>query len=137
FKKLKANTENKNIKADLFNMAIYDKEDKLYFSGKAGRNSALSKNGDREVLAQSLDNIAKGERVSFVNIDVEGYEKQALIGMKNTIETYKTKMLVAVYHRSEDMFDIPILVKKLNPEYKLYIRHYRYIPAWDTNLYCV
>lgn len=137
FKKLKTNIQNKNINADLFNMAIFDKEDKLYFSGKAGRNSALSKNGDREVLAQSLDNIAKGNKVSFVNIDVEGYERQALLGMKNTIEKYKTRILVAIYHRSEDIFEIPILAKKLNPDYKFYMRHFRYIPAWDTNLYCI
>jgi hypothetical protein len=42
-----------------------------------------------------------------------------------------------MYHRNEDIFELPLLVKKLNPNYKIYIRHRLYIPAWETNLYAV
>ena len=34
-----------------------------------------------------------------------------------------------------DIFELPLLIKTLNPSYKLYIRHQLYIPAWETNLY--
>jgi hypothetical protein len=42
-----------------------------------------------------------------------------------------------MYHKSEDMYVLPILVNKLNPHYKLYLRRLPYIPAWDLNLYAI
>lgn len=140
FKRLEKNISEAGINAELFNVAAFDREETLFFNKKAGRNSAISKEGGEkavEIKGNSLDNLMKGERVSLVNMDVEGFEKEALLGMKETIKNYKTKLLVACYHRSEDIFELPLLLKKLNPSYKLYFRHYRYIPAWDTNLYCV
>ena len=46
-------------------------------------------------------------------------------------------MMVSLYHRNEDIFELPLLLKTINPNYKLYIRHQLYIPAWETNLYAV
>jgi len=44
---------------------------------------------------------------------------------------------VAVYHRNEDIFELPLLIRQLCPKYKLYLRHKLYYPAWETNLYAV
>lgn len=44
---------------------------------------------------------------------------------------------VALYHRNEDMFAIPLQIAELNRKYKFYMRHHPYIPDWDTNLYCI
>jgi hypothetical protein len=70
-------------------------------------------------------------------MDVEGGEKEALEGCRKTIELWKPKMLVSAYHRSEDLYALPMQIRRLCPEYRFYFRHYRYIPAWDTNLYCI
>ena len=43
--------------------------------------------------------------------------------------------MVSLYHRNEDIFELPLLIQRINPKYKLYIRHKLYIPAWETNLY--
>ena len=140
FSRMERELSSRGIKARLINKAIYSHEAELYFLKKSGRNSSISSQKTEKSIvipADSLDNIAKGERISFVNMDVEGYEKEALLGMRETIKRYKTKLLVACYHRSEDIFELPLLALELNPSYKLYFRHYRYIPAWDTNLYCV
>lgn len=45
--------------------------------------------------------------------------------------------MVSLYHRNEDIFALPLLIRRLNPNYDLYIRHQLYIPAWETNLYAV
>ena len=37
---------------------------------------------------------------------------------------------------SEDIFALPLQVHSLCPDYKLYLRRYPYIPAWDLNLIC-
>ncbi|HCA56163.1 MAG TPA: FkbM family methyltransferase, partial [Ruminococcaceae bacterium] len=41
----------------------------------------------------------------------------------------------ALYHRSEDIFKLPLLLKEINPSYRLYLRQHPHIPAWDLNLY--
>ena len=45
--------------------------------------------------------------------------------------------MISLYHRNEDIFELPLLVKRINPRYRLFIRHLPYIPAWETNLYAV
>ena len=139
YKKLCATVEKIGLvkKANLHNVAAYKEKDILLFTNKAGRQSALSKTQGIETEANSLDNVLQGKRASFINMDVEGAEKDAIEGCRNTIKNWKPKMLISAYHRSEDLFALPLQVLEIEPEYKIYFRHYRYIPAWDTNLYCV
>ena len=73
----------------------------------------------------SFDNLDVPDRnVSFVKMDIEGSERKALEGMKNTILKYKPKLAICVYHKFEDLWELPLYIKKLVPEYKLYIRNY-------------
>ena len=139
YKKLCLAVESMNLteKANCLNMAAYKEAGTMLFSNKAGRQSALSRTQGIEIPVDSLDNALNGKRASFINMDVEGGEKEAIMGCRRTIEQWKPKMLIAVYHRSEDMYAIPLQIREICPEYQFYMRHYRYIPAWDTNLYCI
>ncbi len=96
-------------------------------------NSALY----REVKMMKTDTMLRGEAATYIKMDVEGSEEQALLGAADTISKFKPKLNIALYHRNEDMFKLPLLVNKLNRRYKLYMRHHPYIPDWDTNLYCI
>ena len=139
YKKLCLNVESMGLsdKANLLNVAAYKESGTMLFSNKAGRQSALSKTQGIETPVDSLDNAIQGARVSFVNMDVEGGEKEAIEGCRKTIERWKPKMLISAYHRSEDLYALPMQMRELCPDYRFYFRHYRYIPAWDTNLYCI
>jgi hypothetical protein len=68
---------------------------------------------------------------------VEGAEREALLGSRNTILRDSPALLVSAYHRSADLFSLPLLVHDLNPNYRLYLRRMAGIPAWDINLYAV
>ena len=124
---------------ELHNSAAWCKDTELPFSSKAGRNSSLSNMGSTSEMtsARSVDSILSGREASLIKMDVEGAEREALWGCSHTIMKYKPRLMVALYHRTEDIFQLPILVNRLNPRYKLYIRHQLYIPAWETNLYAV
>lgn len=76
-------------------------------------------------------------RVDFIKYDVEGAEREALLGSRATIERDAPALLVSVYHRSGDIFELPRLVHELNPAYRLYLRRMAGLPAWDINLYAV
>ena len=120
----------------IYNCAAWECDDTLTFSDNAGRQAALSKKG-KAVNARSVDSILAGEKVTYIKYDVEGAEKQALLGSKKTIKKFCPKLIIAIYHRSEDLFELPLLIKKLNPSYKLYLRHSPYIPAWEINLFAI
>ena len=56
-------------------------------------------------------------------------------GLSETINAYHPTISCAVYHRNEDMFNIPLLLASMYSKCKLYMRHFPYVPAWDTNIY--
>lgn len=122
--------------AEAVNAAAWERDGELYFTKGGGRQAKVEQKG---VLtkAVSVDSLLKSGRADYIKYDVEGEEKSALKGSQQTIKTYSPKLCIAVYHKLLDMFDIPIEVLRLNPDYKLYMRHFPYYPAWETNLFAV
>lgn len=121
----------------IYNNAAWCTDTQLPFSSKAGRNSSLANQGVKYIDSRSVDSILGGREATIIKMDVEGAEREALWGSCQTITKYNPRLMVALYHRNEDIYELPLLVHKLNPRYKLYIRHQLYIPAWETNLYAV
>ena len=133
FKKLLKNTEELDNIACL-NMGAWDKKDTLIFSKKAGRNSKLSAEG---VGVEVTDIDSLEIPATFIKMDIEGSELKALCGMKKTIKTYSPKLYVCAYHRNEDLYSLPLKILSIDSGYKIYFRHSKYIPAWESNFYCI
>lgn len=133
YKKLLKNTDGmKNIST--LNMGVWSKRDTLIFDAEAGRNSKLSAEGvSIEVTDIDSLNIAP----TFIKMDIEGSEMKALEGAEKTIKKYLPKLYICAYHRNEDLFALPLKIKELSEKYKIYFRHSKYIPAWESNFYCV
>ncbi len=137
FQKLSQYAEGKeNVTALPF--AAWNEFANFNFSGGGGRQSALSSDGKVSVQAVAVDEILdENQKISYVKMDVEGAEREALSGMKALLFAQKPKLSVACYHRTEDLLTLIPLIHSLNPDYRIYLRHHPYIPFWDTNLYCV
>ncbi len=134
FKKLeKYVDERENI--SIYNNAVWCIDTQLPFSSKSGRQSSLANQGAKMIESRSVDSILGGKEATIIKMDVEGAEREALWGSCLTITKHNPRLMVALYHRNEDIFELPLLVNKINPKYKLYVRHQLYIPAWETNLY--
>lgn len=118
------------------NAAVWSKNEKLFFDKKSGRMASVSQNGI-QLDGITIDELAKERSFSYIKADVEGCEYNAIVGGRHTIGTQKPKLNIALYHCSEDIFQLPLAIKNICPEYKFYLRHHPYIPAWDTNLYCI
>jgi FkbM family methyltransferase len=95
-----------------------------------------------EVPVTALDTVCEdvlpnGTHMDYIKYDVEGAETEALLGSRAIIQRDAPALLVSAYHRSHDLFRLPLLVHELNPDYKLYLRRMAGVPAWDINLYAV
>lgn len=143
FKKLAAYCEEYGGAAELvpINAAAWSEDATLTFGAEGNRNSGLfapTKTAKSvEVSARSLDSVVKDNKIDYIKYDVEGAEKEALLGSVETIKRCCPALLVSAYHRSEDIFALPLLVHSLCPDYRLFYRRYPYVPAWDLNLLCI
>ncbi len=139
FRKLTAAAEELGIQnAKLYNIAAWNKREDLVFYSRSGRNSAHTTSHSglkaKTIKADRVDNYIT-DSVDFINIDAEGSDLNALEGLTEIISKYKPTISCAVYHRNEDMFAIPLYLAEKYGDFKMYIRHFPYIPAWDTNIY--
>ena len=118
--------------------AAWNEKATLLYDASGNRNAGLNTGAKKtaEVEAITIDSLTD-ERVDYIKYDVEGAEKEALLGSLETIKAHRPALLVSAYHRSEDIFELPLLVNSLEPSYKLYLRRYPYVPAWDLNLLAV
>lgn len=134
FKKLHQNTLNlKNI--NLVNACVGEKDGQTEFNMSGDRNAHLGKGETVNVV--TVDSLAKQTVPSFIKMDIEGEELFAIKGATETVKKYKPKMQIACYHRTEDFIDLYKAVLNLNGNYKIYLRHFKYIPAWDINFYFI
>jgi FkbM family methyltransferase len=82
------------------------------------------------------DDVINNCRIDLIKMDVEGFELNCLKGLKEIIQTYKPILEISIYHRPEDIYEIPEFIESLNIDYDMYIRthHDWYI---ETVLYCL
>jgi FkbM family methyltransferase len=124
-----------NVK--IINKGLWHKEETLRFH-KADMGSRISSDGEEIIETISLDEYLKNEEepVTFIKMDIEGAELNALKGAEQTIKKYKPKLAICIYHKPEDIWEIPNILLDFVPNYKFYIRHY-YFDDRDTILYAM
>ena len=84
-----------------------------------------------------MDDLLQGNRISFIKLDIEGAECNALKGARNIIQKNKPKIAVCLYHRLQDFWEIPSILKQMVPEYRFYVRHHQNGTFGGTVLYAV
>ena len=93
----------------------------------------------QQVTVVSVDAVLGNEHADYMKFDVEGVEKEALEGAAGHLvpdgNGALPKLLVAAYHHDEDIFALPLLLWKLQPEYQIYLRKHPYVPAWEINIF--
>lgn len=102
---------------------VSDSEGTLYFNANEGSSSAVTLEGDSAIHVTTIDACIASE-VSFIKMDLEGWEINALKGAAQHIARERPKLAIAVYHRPSDMWGIFNLVDSYAPGYRIYLRHY-------------
>lgn len=103
--------------------ALSDTKGKLSFDPGSGSASCVSGHGQYEVDATTLD-AEVNDKVTFIKMDLEGWELRALIGARGHVATDHPKMAIAVYHSASDFRNVFKWVTSQYAKYQVYLRHY-------------
>ncbi len=120
------------------NASAWENDGQLVFKSAGNRNSNAFSGGKETVVdSVKIDTLSENTHVDYIKYDVEGAEMCALLGSRETILRDCPDMLVSLYHRSGDVFDIPLYISENYPDYDLYLRRNECIPAWEINLIAI
>ena len=112
---------------ELIERAVGSTSDQPVRMVDSGPGSHISTHGTVDAITVSIDDFvdANGlERVDFIKMDIEGAEQTALEGATHTIARFQPKLAIAAYHGSDALWQIPLLITRINPRYRLYLDHY-------------
>lgn len=127
-------------KIKLYNCALLDIEQEIrYETGAHGSQSSCVnvKNSASNIgKTVRLSDILKNHKVTFIKMDIEGSELKALSGGEEIIKKQKPKLAVSVYHKLEHLWEIPLYLKSIVPEYRIFIRHHSPL-EYETVCYAI
>ncbi len=143
FKVSKENIEKHNLKnVFMFEEGCYDYCGEISFVNEGTSSSRVSDNDINTTtikivsLDDKLEALKEVDNITYIKMDIEGSEYEALKGSIRTIKKYKPRLAVSIYHKPEDIYKLPLFIKEILPEYKLYIRHYNKPEPLDVSLRC-
>lgn len=108
---------------DFHPLGLSDQREILKFNPDAGPASSVSNKGATHIQADTLDASVE-EPVSFLKMDLEGWEMRALAGARGHLLHDSPKLAIAVYHDSPDLRHVFEFIKGLGIPGKFYLRHY-------------
>ena len=127
--------------------AISDRDGETEFLSAGSRASGTGENmGGRAkrrmkfqtIPCRTIDTLTAGnDTVDLIKLDVEGAEEEALAGASVTLRTQHPTLAVSLYHRTGDLFALPLMLRDLYPDATFYLRRPPCIPAWDLTLYVI
>jgi len=103
----------------------------------SGGPSSRVGHGDHQVPCRIIDEFIEGKSVaSFIKLDIEGYEPQALRGARQTLSRGRPVVAACVYHVQNHLWEIPLELDEKIADYRYYL-----VPhlsdGWDLVLYAV
>lgn len=120
-------------KCELYPYGTSDAKKKVYFSADAFETSSIiSKEeaekrnfeGVEEIETIALDDVLEGKKITYLKMDIEGAEYEALLGARNLIMENRPRMAISVYHKFEDFVTLADLILGMHPDYRIAFRHY-------------
>ena len=143
---------NKWENVEIINKGLWDKETTICFITRNDASSRVVEGSSLDEIEEELldnnvaavekidvvdiDSIIGDEKVTFIKMDIEGSELNALKGAEKAIKRNKPKLAICIYHKPEDIVEIPMYLKAIVPEYKFKIRHYT-DNTYETVLYAI
>ena len=124
---------------EAYPLASGAREERLFFSADGDDASRVLTSGTGDVVeveAIALDNFLGEPAPTYLKMDIEGSELDALAGASRIIRNEAPLLAICAYHKQDDLWKIPLLIQSLNPEYRFFLRPHK-LEVWDLVCYAV
>jgi FkbM family methyltransferase len=118
------------------NIAVGAKRGKLRFQAGGGEGAKLATDGNVVVECVPIDDLATEAAPTFIKMDIEGAELDALEGARRSIQTHRPILSICVYHKQDDLWRIPLFIHALVEDYRLFLRLHEE-DGWQLVCYAV
>jgi len=109
----------------------------VQFEASGTLGSRMGAAGEIPVRRETLDTILADCRPTFIKMDIEGAEIDALHGARRTIERASAVLAVCLYHRLDDLWNAAIAIDELSKSgYRLHLRRHAE-DSWETICYAI
>lgn len=120
---------------------VWHQSEILEFSADQSASSCIADGSGpqdltKSILGLSIDDCLFSAAPNFIKMDIEGAEKNALIGASRSITTYRPVLAICLYHRPRDLWEIPLFIHELVDDYDMHLRVYGDM-LLETVLYCL
>ena len=119
----------------LFNYALGKRKGELQFRSD-GAGSSMAADGEIKVDCEALNHILKDRNPTFIKMDIEGAEIDALIGASRVIAQLKPILAISAYHQQNHLWEIPKLIQSFSDQYKYFFRAYDE-EGWDLVCFAI
>lgn len=133
-RKISTNTLHEGVEIKPINVALGDCDQFVSFDSAGEQYSAISSKGKSIIRQRKLDDIITSP--TYIKMDIEGSELAALWGAHRLIAQHSPVLAICAYHKSEDLWQIPMMINMIQPNYKLFFRRYAE-DAFETVWYAV
>ena len=99
--------------------------------------SSLSSSGEIEVPCLTIDEVLGDRAATFIKMDIEGAEPEAIEGAAKQIRRNRPLLALSAYHSQDHLWRLPLLVHSLDPDYRYFLRHYAAEPVDALVAYAV
>ena len=114
----------------------YSKQSVLSFAANNADASKITDSGDYKIEVDSIDNLIQDEKISFIKMDIEGAEQEALKGATQTIKENHPKLAISAYHKFEDLLTLPQFIYSLSDRHQFFLRRHSHL-THELVLYCI
>jgi len=116
--------------------ALGARRETVHFAATGLASAGVSLTGTLEVESVPLDEILEGSRPTFIKMDIEGAEIDALAGARRLIEQSLPILAICVYHQPDHLWRIPLLIHSFSEQYRFFLRSHNE-EGWDLVCYAV
>lgn len=122
-------------KIQVIQSVVGAKHELVTFNATGTAGSGIGK-GSYQVECAPLDDILANTKPTFIKMDIEGAEPDALLGAHQTIGKNTPALAICLYHAQEHLWQIPLQVQSFSDQYSFYLRRYA-DECWEIVLYAV
>lgn len=122
--------------ATAFPYAVGSRNEWVEFNVTSSAASRISTGGSAKVECRKLDDVPWPISPTYIKMDIEGAEPEALAGGRQLLATKLPVLAVCVYHRSQHLWEIPSHMHSISDSYDIFLRRYAE-DCWELVCYAV